>query len=628
MNFLKRIFSQPASNPAPPVPAAPKPAAPPPAPAPKAAPAAQPAAPAPKPVVAAQPAPAAPQPPPPSDGTSIQVLLSDIVAKLPANLAPKPSASVTGAFSLPVQTALAQLPSGAVRIRFAQLREAAPPGTFPDDASLNETLVDLPLPKILAAMNPALLTRRSGQKQIDVPPEITGVFGTKDKAPSQVAGASAASVAPAAPSAPVAPKPAPVVPTPPPTPVAASPVPVVPVAPPSPVVPKPAPVVPTPSPTPVAQKPPTSIASPPATPKLPTSSPLPFATQKPAAPPAAPAPLPFATQKPAPPAAPAPAVPAPAPGPAAQAPAGGALKVQLSVICESWPEPVRQEIAQSKLNDASVGLPVSRLDAAMKTGRIVFTWGELIQWLDVTFAPASSPNKDTSLDLPLKVIAPLYMAQRKAPVDQKKIVIGENIPNLFEGLAQPSVQAAPPPAPAPSAPAPAPVVAAPTPAPAPPPPAPVVVAPAPAPVPAPVPALAPEPVAAVAPASVFGEIFGQPAKKEWSPQEITQKINTLPGVAASLIAMSDGLLVAGDLPAPLKSETLSAFLPQMFGRMNHYSGEIQLGSLSTLTLQAGQTSCAIFKTDALYLAVLGKPGETLPDATLQRVVGELAKRDQ
>ena len=91
--------------------------------------------------------------------------------------------------------------------------------------------------------------------------------------------------------------------------------------------------------------------------------------------------------------------------------------------------------------------------------------------------------------------------------------------------------------------------------------------------------------------------------------------------------MSDGFLVAGALPPPLKSETMAAFLPQIFGRLAHYSTEIQLGPLAALTLQAGRTPCTIFKTGALYLAVLGKPGESLPDAILLRVAGELAKRN-
>jgi len=427
---------------------------------------------------------------------TILLLLSDIVARLPDSFAPLVSSSVTGTFPLPVKTALGQLHSGAVRISFGQIRQFAPPGTFANNASLDDSLVELPLPKILAAMNPALLARRPGQTQVEVPKDISGVFGSKGRASARVAAPGAAPVVSTAPPIPVAPKPVSVVP------------------------------------------------------------------QKPAA---------------------------PAPPPVPLAPAGDALIVRLSALYEYWPETIRQDIAQSNWSDASVSLPMNRLDAAMKTGRVAFTWGELVQWLDVSSPSISPLHREKSLELPLKVIAPLFMAQQRAPVIQKNIAVDGNVPNLFPVPGKTSGRAAPAPAPV---------------------------------------AVSPAPAAAAAPANVLGEIFGQPAKTDWSPQDITQKINALPGVAASLIAMSDGLLVAGVLPPPLKSETMAAFLPQIFGRLAHYSVEIQLGPPAALTLLAGQTPCAIFKTGALYLAVLGKPGATLPDALLQRLAAELAKRNQ
>jgi len=480
--FFKRLFSQPASVPAMPAPES--------------------------------------QPAPPPEEEAIHVPFSDIVARMSGALAPLAPASVTGAFALPVKTALAQLPSGAVRVRFAQLRQAAPPGTFADDATFDETLVDLPLPKILPALNPALLSRRAGQAQVEVPKEMSGVFGSKDRTP----------------------------------------------------VPVPAPTAP-----PVLE--------------APASSPV-------------------------------------APKPSAAQFGEATVTVRLSALYEFWPAPVRQEIAQSNWNDVSVLLPLNRLDTALKTGRVIFTWGELIQWFDVSPGSVSSPHLESSVELPLKVIAPLFISQRSASVVQKKIAVGENIPNLFSSPAKSVWQAAPEPMRAPvSAPAPSPVPAAPAPTPVP-------IIPvrvhAPAPVSeavteSPREIVPPLPAAATAPVNVLGEVFGQSAKNEWSPQEITQQVNALPGVAASLIAMSDGLLVAGDLPAPLKSETVAAFLPQMFGRQAHYSSEIQLGSLTALTLLAGQNRYAIFKTGALYLAVLSKPGAPLPDALLQRVAGELAK---
>ncbi|HZM05860.1 MAG TPA: roadblock/LC7 domain-containing protein, partial [Candidatus Saccharimonadales bacterium] len=129
------------------------------------------------------------------------------------------------------------------------------------------------------------------------------------------------------------------------------------------------------------------------------------------------------------------------------------------------------------------------------------------------------------------------------------------------------------------------------------------------------------------PAPIAAPVLAAPARDEWSPQEIIKKIEALPGVAGSLIVTSDGLMVTGNAPPPLKAETMAAFLPQLFGRVGQYAGEIQLQPLSALTLMAGETRCAIFKTGKLYLAVVGRPGQTLPDALLQCLAEELAKRN-
>ena len=84
------------------------------------------------------------------------------------------------------------------------------------------------------------------------------------------------------------------------------------------------------------------------------------------------------------------------------------------MISAAWAEPVRQEITQANLSAASVAIPLARLDSAMKTGKIIFKWGELIEWLDTSSSLAASPHKETPLEVPLKVIIPLFMAQRQA----------------------------------------------------------------------------------------------------------------------------------------------------------------------------------------------------------------------
>jgi len=240
----------------------------------------------------------------------------------------------------------------------------------------------------------------------------------------------------------------------------------------------------------------------------------------------------------------------------------------------------------------------------MKTGRLVFTWGELCGWLSDPLP--ESAHGQTEVELPLAVIAPLFMAKRRAAPPRKVVNLGENVPDLFGGKGR---QAAPPPAP--------------------PPPPPEPVAP---PEPEPVQAEAEEPVffppAAEPAPEVRAEISARPAEVDLTPEDVVAWVLTLPGVAGALLASNDGLLVAGQLPAPLEAETMAAFLPQILMRVGICTEEIQLGRLRSVTLLVGQTSCAMFKAGALCLAVMGQPGKALPETALERMAIELAQLNQ
>ena len=118
---------------------------------------------------------AAAQPAGPVETTPIH--LEAILAKLPPELKGVVKKSPGGKVTVPVptQTILEQMPSGAVKVPFGSLRKAAPAGTFADDASHDETPVSIPLPEIIASINPALLKRRATQKKVDVPDDVTAI---------------------------------------------------------------------------------------------------------------------------------------------------------------------------------------------------------------------------------------------------------------------------------------------------------------------------------------------------------------------------------------------------------------------------------------------------------------------
>jgi predicted regulator of Ras-like GTPase activity (Roadblock/LC7/MglB family) len=304
--------------------------------------------------------------------------------------------------------------------------------------------------------------------------------------------------------------------------------------------------------------------------------------------------MPFTPARPAAPPAPAaaPAAPvsvrAPAAAPAA-APAEVAeesISVPLSAISGAWPPAVREEILS--LQEAAVSLPVNRLDAAMKTGRVSFSWADLSQWITPSAPEPLAQNRETLVEVPLNVIAPLYMARHRPSVSQKKVVIPESIPGVFSG--------APPPAATEET-----------------------------------PAAAPAEVAAEAPAvrsPTLGELLGQPGKTDWPPQHVTQHLCLVEGVAGTLLATSDGLPVSGQMPAHVNCETLSAFVPQMFSRMSQSAAEMRLGLVTSVVVTAGQAPYAILRAGKLYLVVLGQAGQRLPESVLQQIAAELAKTNQ
>jgi hypothetical protein len=75
----------------------------------------------------------------------------------------------------------------------------------------------------------------------------------------------------------------------------------------------------------------------------------------------------------------------------------------------------------------------------------------------------------------------------------------------------------------------------------------------------------------------------------------------------------------------MKTEMIAAFVPQIFGRLNQYSKELQLGeaSATSFTVEAGTVQ--IYNAGIIYFAALSKKGETLPGNDLQLIAAELSR---
>ena len=290
------------------------------------------------------------------------------------------------------------------------------------------------------------------------------------------------------------------------------------------------------------------------------------------------------------------------------------LMVSIADLSPSWPEAVQHEIAANHLSGMSVGLPFGVIELAMKQGKIAVPWRIVRSWIKPQVVASSSAHDAMVLDLPLKVVAPLFLAEIKGPKAQKKIQIDENIPDLFSG-GRPA-----------EAPAPIPQVQ-------------VASAPASAPSPAVLPSAKPadtnyftrkpgedapeEPAPVVKKGPTPGTAF---LVRYATPNEIVSKAAALDGVDGALIALPDGLLVASHIPPTMNGDTIAAFLPQIFSRVSQCTKELRLGELNNLNFTVGAIPWKIFKVGAIYFAAFGRPGEPLPTAQLAGIAAELDRK--
>ena len=114
-------------------------------------------------------------------GNELELQMRSIAAALPVELRARvmqilpPGTTI----SVPLEKILPQLPLGAVKITFGELRQAAPDLFASFWPEQDQKPVALPLGEILTCINPALLARRPAQKQAEMADNIPSPFGAQ-----------------------------------------------------------------------------------------------------------------------------------------------------------------------------------------------------------------------------------------------------------------------------------------------------------------------------------------------------------------------------------------------------------------------------------------------------------------
>lgn len=471
---------------------------------------------------------------------------------------------------IPLDRVIPQLSQGMVWLPLSELRNLAP-STFDGICNHDTVPVHLPMVEVLQQIKPSQYPRRPHQRTIVVPDEVTGLFGVKGQR-----------IAICTTPLTEEPKPAP--------PPAPHPIFVAPMASPS-------------LPQPVALAPKLTAPPAPLMPAMPIAAPVRSHTGLPGLPPvAAVQPIRYSVPPPQPPAPIPPSVSAAAPA------FGEVLRVPLSQVSLNWPDPMRAELVGMDAANAILALPVTTVEQALKSGHVQFAWRQICAWIEPSVAPAAAATADLAVDLPLKVIAPLFMARYRPTAPQRKASVDEQIPDLFGKALHPRSDteffrrqpAINPPAPQPTAPT-----------------VPLRMA---------VPPSAPV-LAAAEPQFDVDAVIGPPRQRN-SPKEIVGNAAKLPGAIGAMLVMSDGMLVTSAVPTTIKAELVAAFVPQMFGRMGQYARELNMGGLNCLSLTVEAGCWQIVKQSNIYFAMLCRPKQQLPLEPLAAIAAELNKQQQ
>ena len=316
------------------------------------------------------------------------------------------------------------------------------------------------------------------------------------------------------------------------------------------------------------------------------------------------------------PAAPTPVIPGPAtasvpaaqaarpakvapPAPAAPQVTQAPLVIALSSVADVWPDGLKQEIIQLNLAQARLELPFQMVEAGLKRGRLSFPWAQVRSWINPEPQVAASIHDAIELELPLRIVAPLFVAQKKdQPEKSSKVAVDKDIPNLFFGLPQPDTAG----------------VA--------------------------VDHAVNKPLdtnyyvwddeADSVPDDEGNEVMAHvpTAATEFvtryaTPNEVVSRAESFDGVEGAVIALPDGLMVASKLPSGLNGDTLAAFLPQLFGKVTQCTQELRMGQLNNLNFTVGNVPWKIFRVNALYFAAFGAMGQPMPTAKLAALAAEL-----
>jgi len=95
-----------------------------------------------------------------------------------------------------------------------------------------------------------------------------------------------------------------------------------------------------------------------------------------------------------------------------------------------------------------------------------------------------------------------------------------------------------------------------------------------------------------------------------------------------VVALADGLRVAGEVPPEFNADTVAAFLPQIYERVNQCTRELRMGTLNNVSFTVGEAPWKIFRVNSIYFAVFGRGDGQFPKFELAQLAAGLNRKSK
>src|SRR5713226_9746794 len=128
------------------------------------------------------------EPTSPGSEGCLEVAFAAILRQVPNELYGKiaPAGVAGHHFAILKKKVIEQLPRGAVKVTFGELRRSAPTGVFINGAAHDAQLIDLPMGEILKQLQPQMYARRPDQRPVRIAADIEDLFGANGERLKQV----------------------------------------------------------------------------------------------------------------------------------------------------------------------------------------------------------------------------------------------------------------------------------------------------------------------------------------------------------------------------------------------------------------------------------------------------------